>query len=54
MEIIQLAHFFPRFLDVEENLEQMEEVSMEELKTTLHSFQKDKSPKRDGWTIEFF
>ena len=32
----------------------MEEVSEEELKATMHSFQKDKSPKPDGWTVEFF
>ena len=32
----------------------MEEGSEEELKTTLHSFQKDKIPGPDGWTIEFF
>ena len=32
----------------------MEEVSKEELKTTLHSLQKDKSPGPDGWTVEFF
>ena len=27
---------------------------MEELKETLHSFQKDKSPGPDGWPIEFY
>ena len=32
----------------------MEEVSEEELKVALRSFQKDKSPGPDGWTIEFF
>ena len=32
----------------------MEEVSEEKLKTILHSFQKDKIPGLDGWTIEFF
>ena len=53
-KIIQLAQFFPCFADAEENIELMEEVSMEELKTTLHSFQKEKSPRLDGWTIECF
>ena len=32
----------------------MEEVSEEELKCVLRSFQKDRSPGPDGWTIEFF
>ena len=38
----------------EENLSPMEEVTEEELKLALQSFQKDKSPGLDGWTIEFF
>ena len=32
----------------------MEDVSEEELKATLNSFQKDKSPGPNGWTVEFF
>lgn len=32
----------------------MEEVSEQELKEILRSFWKDKIPKPDGWTIEFF
>lgn len=32
----------------------MEEASDEELKEVLQSFQKDKSPRPDGWTIELF
>ena len=35
-------------------MELMEEVSEEELKTTLLSFQKDKSPGLAGWIVEFF
>ena len=45
---------FPIFVDAEDNLMLMEMVSKEELKAVLHSFQKDKSPSPDGWTIEFF
>ena len=32
----------------------LEEVSKEELKATLNSFQKDKISGPDGWTVEFF
>ena len=32
----------------------MEDVLEEELKETLSKFQKDKSPRPDGWTMEFF
>ena len=32
----------------------MEEVTEEELKVALHSFQKDKSLGPDGWNIELF
>lgn len=32
----------------------MEEISEEQLKETLHSFEKDKSPGSNGWPIEFF
>jgi hypothetical protein len=30
------------------------QVTLEELKIVMNSFQKDKSPGPDGWTIEFF
>jgi hypothetical protein len=53
-EIIQLALLFPCFVNDETNRSLMEEVSEEELKEVLHSFQKNKSPRPDGWTIEFF
>ena len=49
VEVIRVAQLFPRFVEEEDNLS-----LMEELKVTLHSFQKDKSPGLDGWTIEFF
>ena len=35
-------------------MELMEEVSEEEVKTTLLSFQKDKILGPNGWTVEFF
>jgi hypothetical protein len=37
-----MALLFPHFVEEEENADLMEEVSEEELKEVLHSFQKDK------------
>jgi hypothetical protein len=48
-----MALFFPRFVEEEDNKTLMEEVSEEELKEVLHSFQKDKSPGLDGWSMDF-
>ena len=45
---------FPRFVDEEENGVLVKELSEEELKEVMGSFQKDKSPGPDGWTIDFF
>jgi len=49
-----MAQMFPRFVDDEGNMHLMREASEEELKEVLLSFQKDKSPGPDGWSIEFF
>ena len=49
-----MAQMFPSFVDDEGNRELMKEISEEELKEVLRSFQKDKSPGPDRWTIEFF
>ena len=42
------------FVEEEDNISLMEEVTKEELKVSLHSFHKDKIHGMDGWTIEFF
>jgi hypothetical protein len=52
--IIQLALCFPSFAGEEDNMALMEEVSEDELKEVVHSFQKDKSPGPDGWSMDFF
>lgn len=52
-KVIKIAQLFPRLLDEEESREIMEEVSLEELKSVLHNFHKDKSPSPDVWAIEF-
>jgi hypothetical protein len=54
VEIIQIVDMFPRFAEEVDNGNLMEEVSKEELKEVIHSFQHDKSPRPDGWTIEFY
>ena len=41
-EVIYISQFFPESISDEDNSDLMEEVSEEELKATLHSFQKDK------------
>ena len=48
-EVIRVAELFPRFVEEEDNLALMEEVTEEELKVVLQSFQKDKSPGPNGW-----
>jgi hypothetical protein len=53
-EVVCLAQLFPRFVDEEDNRMLMEKVTEEELKEVIRSFQKDKSPGPDDWTIEFF
>jgi hypothetical protein len=49
-----MALMFPRFVEEEDNRTLMEEVIEEELKEVLHSFQKDKIPGLDGWSMDFF
>lgn len=51
--IVRLTLFFPRFVNDEDN-KLLYEVSEAKLQEVLHSFQKDKSPGPNGWSIEFF
>lgn len=53
-EVIRVAQIFPRYVDVDDNRALVEEVFEEELKIALAIFQKDKSPRPDGWGIGFF
>jgi hypothetical protein len=54
VDIIKLALYFPSFVDEENNQNLFAEVTESELKDTMQSFQKDKSPGPDGWNIEFY
>jgi hypothetical protein len=47
-----MAQLFSRFVEEEDNRSLLEEISKEELKEALFSFQKDKISGPDGWTIE--
>jgi hypothetical protein len=53
-EVIRMVQYFPGFTSEEDNRMLMEKVTIEELKDVMKRFQKDKSPRPDGWTIEFF
>jgi hypothetical protein len=53
-DIIKLALYFPSFVDEEKNQNLYAEVTEVELKDTMQSFQKDKIPGPDGWSIEFY
>ena len=50
VEIIQTTQLFPRFANVEENENLMEEVSMEELKEVIHSFL-ERQETWGGWMV---
>ena len=50
-EVIHLSQLFPESITKEDNLDLMEEISEEELKATPNSFQKEKIPGLDGWTV---
>ena len=54
VDIVRLALFYPNFVNEQNNRGLYTEVSEVELKKTLSSFQKDKSPGPDGWPIEFY
>jgi hypothetical protein len=53
-EIVNVARLFPRFVEEDEWVSLMEEVSEQELLVVMCSFQKGKSPGPDGWPIEFY
>jgi hypothetical protein len=49
-----MTQYFPSFADEEDNRMLMEEVTLEELKGVMRSFQKEKIRGPYGWTIECF
>jgi hypothetical protein len=53
-DIIKSVLYFPKFVDEDGNRDLFVEFTEGELKETIHSFQKDKIPGPDEWTIEFY
>jgi hypothetical protein len=53
-EIVKDARIFPHFVEEEERESLMDPVSEQELLAVMKTFQKGKSPRPDGWPIEFF
>jgi hypothetical protein len=52
--ILSVIRKFPRFIDEEEDEEFFQKISLEELLAAMKTFQKDRSPGPDGWTVGFF
>ena len=53
-EILEVLGFFQRMISDEMNEEMTKEITEEEIRHTLQSFQKGKSPGPDGFTLEFY
>ena len=51
---MEVLGFFPRMITDEMNEELTKEVTEEEIRYTLHSFQKGKSLGPDGFIVEFY
>jgi hypothetical protein len=45
---------FPRFINHEKNVHCMAEIYLVELEGVIDSFQKEKSPKPNGWWIFWY
>ena len=53
-EILEVLGLFPRMITDEMNEYLTKEISEEEIRHTLQTFQKGKSPEPDGFTVEFY
>ena len=53
-EILEVLGLFPRMITDEMNEDLTKEITEEEIRYTLHSFQKGQSPGPDGFTVEFY
>jgi len=53
-EILNLTSFVPSFVTEKDNQMLMEDISNEEVKSVIASFEKNKSAGPDGWTVKFY
>jgi hypothetical protein len=51
---VKVTDLFPKMVNEDESSPLFNLVTMEELKVILFQFKKDKSPRPDSWTTEFF
>ena len=54
VEMLEVLDLFPRAITKEMNEDLTKDITEEEIQQVLHSFQNDKSPGPDGFTLEFF
>eukprot|EP00253_Pinus_taeda_P032108 PITA_32108 len=53
-EIIRVSQLFPKCVELEDEEDLVQDVTLDELEASLKWFSKDKSPGLVGWTIEFY
>jgi hypothetical protein len=53
-DLVRITSLYPRMVDEEEAESLFKPVTLEELKSVLENFKKERSPGPDGWTTEFF
>ena len=51
---LKVIRLFPTFTQEEEVNSFLEPVTLQEVEVVLKGFKKDKSPRLDGWPVEFF
>ena len=53
-KFVKMSQFFSSFVNDEDSISLVEEISEDELKQVIHSFLKEKISRPDGWSMEFF
>lgn len=54
LKTLKYSNVFPLFIEEDENIKLMNHISDRKSLGVLHHIQKYKSPKCDGWSMEFF
>jgi len=50
---VKVAHYYPSFFSTSDARALDSQVTLKEIKSVLDKFAKDKSPRPDGWPVEF-